>query len=318
MERFTVGIGGDYTRWSDAWYYLMGIPLLLDDYEFRQISNILENHWPTVGAGNLDMNGHSVKFYCAWEDSHQGDPTKGFVTTLDGTRGRISMRTAAPYVQADTCIVENLWLQKTGFLTGGIGILGAGAWGAGSPITINFNNLLITGEGNGDGIDLPGKEAYVEIYNCKIWNVDTGIACNAGGSGTAYPGRRVMENVTSGLNSDFGLVFSDTKSSEWVVRNCVAYNNTTSDWKHVGGPGYIKFFNCADSDGTAEGVGVIHNIVPGDEFQYHLLADEGEANFLKLVDGTVTRDGYTGYGQLGRSGAKVTLSTTDIAGKARP
>jgi hypothetical protein len=109
MTSYTVGVAGDFINWRAAWDYLRTVDPLADDYEFMQISDVTENAWISPVGAELDLQEHTVRFYCPWATSHQGDPTQGHVTYLTGANGRIWLMNLAgpldPGTQAQSFIV---------------------------------------------------------------------------------------------------------------------------------------------------------------------------------------------------------------------
>ena len=81
MTHRTFGAGGDDAGIVEAWTYLASVSPLDDNYVYRQVGNCtVNNNWPnqSLAVNRVDLNGHSVKFYCPYANSHKGDPTKGY------------------------------------------------------------------------------------------------------------------------------------------------------------------------------------------------------------------------------------------------
>lgn len=327
MERFTVGIGGDYANWRAAWDYLRTVDPLTDDYEFRQISDVTENAWASPVGAELDLDEHSVKFYVDSADAHRGDPTRGYITYLSGATGRIWFMNLAgpgdPGTRAQTFIVENLYLRQ--LTATNIILLDIGpSWANGGNLSVEVTNVMVRGHGiaQADGIRIGSDLVYAQVKNCKVWNIGEGIIL-WGGSGVATPGRRFLENCTVAVHGSRGFFLGTLAGGEWAVRNCVSISGLgiNIDWRNAN---YSRHTvrNCASEDATCAGnhtENCITGIVPADEFQYSALADDDQSNFLKLIEGTVLKNGYEDYSpQLGRGGTTPRYATDDIAGNARP
>jgi len=319
MQELTVGAGGEYANWAAAWNYLLGIVLIIDDYDLKQVGDTIDDNFPNFPANGLAMNEHTVRFYCPFEDSHQGDPTKGFISYLSGVNGSLRPWSTAPYSVNDTIITENLYIRQ---LTGdAVELLYPKATVSDQEITVEVTNCMIRGfnAATADGIEMYSDQMYYTIKNCKIWNCNNNYVLSNGTiPAGSFPGRRFMENCTSGNSGTRGFFLPTLLGCEWNINNCVSIQSAGADWVNPGNPKHTVS-NCASEDATVLGANAIPSIVPANEFQYHLLADDNQPGFLKLVDGLVTRDGYEGSApQLGKSGKATTYATTDIAGNARP
>jgi len=352
----TVGVGGDHADWSAAWIYLTGLDPLPDDYEFKQISNCtINNSWPdtTLAPNRIDLNGHYVKFYCPRADSHQGDPTRGYMTYLNGATGYMDLVPGDTSVlNQDRIYVENLNIIQT--TNNNVDLVRVGllwnCWGVGA--NFYFNNLLIKGFSPAwaTGLRLYHLDSIYKVSNCKIWSVNVGISCFQTAEGPAAIPRteaNEIENVTvyDTSNATGGMQYRSGDTRRFEYRSVVSCNNAVGvAWNTSCTSAVNVFYNCADDDGAIaniawtganNAVDCISNIGLADSFRS--LVDT-ESDFLKLPAGSANASGsaspvrglapldvkfssalqFVSDSILGKTGIRPTLQLTDISGNARP
>jgi len=293
MPDWSVGpaASDDFRRWSDGWEYLNTIDPLADDHTFIQTGDIIENSWPVLGTNRLDFNNHTVRFTCPWEDSHQGNPNRGFMTHMSGGNGRIT-------VYADNVLVEHHFqidgLNIDQEFGNNVELVSIGSWHVGAIediMRITARDLLIKGFGtaNGTGFRVRGgNRTYANCFNMKIWDIEQGFSgFLTGAIAAAYQNRKFAENITVYNTGIRNFYFNNVLSNEWEVRNCVSavVGGGFNEWVGMGnGRLRIRIHNCADADGSCNGVAVKNNIVTADEFKS--LIDTND-NFLDIIDGTI-------------------------------
>ena len=281
----TVGVGGNFANWQAAWEYLQTIDPLTDNYEFEQISDVTEIGWPVTP--DVELNSFYVKFYCPWENCHQGDPTRGYKTYITtgmtmGLRGNGAIDSQV--------IVGGLFFDRTDGINQNV--LYLGSWFAASMVnvqTYRLNNLIFksttTAANGGRAIRATSSRGNAYHFsNNKIKLFNQGISTFIGaGAGAEH----VIEHCSideCGEGIGWGV------SERWDIKNCVCVNCATQGWGTLGGGGYNNLYNCADDDGSLGASGAnlidcIQNITPADEFQS---TDFNNPNWLKLNDGTYT------------------------------
>jgi len=273
----TFGAGGDHANIQALWEYLQGVDPLADDYEFMQVGNCTETGWPATP--HVTFNSHTVKIYCPFADSHQGDPTKGYVVTI--TSGiSLRMRGNTPTI-ADILILDGLYFNRTDNINNNL--IYAGSWVAGSGMTLRFRNLILkstsTAAQGGRGIRGAQPQDVWEVTNCKFKLFNQGfndqLAVTGGGS-------KVIEHCSfDECNEGIGC------GGTWTIRNTVAINCATQGW---GNCNNCHIWNSADDDGSlttsrGEMIDCRQNITPADEFKSQAFTSP---DWLKLNDGTVT------------------------------
>jgi hypothetical protein len=347
--KYKVGVGGHYTDWADAYNALCAIDPLNDDYEFEQISDVTVTVWPNINlvVNQLDANGHTVRFYCSESNSHQGNPTKGYITYLSGANGKIDMRFANCAGLRPNAFLENLYIRQ--ITNNDIGLITAQAWTFGDTSAINayFVNMLIRGYivTSGRGINCTHQDTMYRLRNCKIWNIKIGVYGTAGSYGGLVPADRainsIIENVTvyntnlQGINT--GLASTLTRGK--TFSNCCSFNNAlNAAWAHLNSPTKLICNNCADDDSSIDdNGGVANNCLLGiDENNDFESTDDTNPDFLSLKKGAlaVSADPTPDKGkaplrvrfnsdidylwpagmQLYNGGAVPSLSVNDIAG----
>jgi hypothetical protein len=284
----TVGAGGDYALWSDAWNYLCSIDPLTDDYEFRQISTITENAWPdvTIAANKLDANGHSIKFYCDFADSHKGDSTKGFITNLSGAGGRINFY----FITSNfTMTCENIYFKHLTDTTQALGLFSILSIGT---ITQYFyaKNILIEGKytsNTSDAFSMPAQclNSYVYVSNIKIWNCYDGISCGIAGSASTVLLQNFFENISI-KTVRYGVELISGQNIYINFKNCVAFGATgggSYDWAAGINAQKQTLNNCADSDNSiANGTSTNVNCITGITSADFLSVVSTSSDFLRL------------------------------------
>ena len=166
--KYKVGTGGHYTDWADVWNALVAVGALTNDYEFEQISDVTVTAWPntTLLANQYIPNGHSVKFYCPFENSHQGNPNAGYRTYLSGANGKLVM--AVNTANAGNFLtVENLNIVQLTNNNNHLLNVYSGSLAANIMLTVSINNILIKGFAgtNSVGLYCPGSQDYYRISN---------------------------------------------------------------------------------------------------------------------------------------------------------
>lgn len=292
MIKYKVGIGGHYTDWADAWTALCGLDPLTDDYEFEQISSFTINNWPNMGlaANYVNLNGYSVKFYCKFENAHQGNPTKGYITSLSGANGIIDMRFSNTNVARYNVYIENLYIRQ---ITNNDNLLfrvQSSAAGGGNALNVNVKNIMIEGFSNlvSIGIYCIHQDDWYRFSNIKIWNVKQGFDGTPGSFGGLVPSDRatnsIFENMSvynTSMGLNWGGIHTGSTVASALVRgktfiNCVSCANTSNySWWHTNNAKYL-LYNCADDD---------NRIVTGGGLAYNCQANIVEANeFESLLD----------------------------------
>lgn len=340
----TVGAAGDYASWKEAWDSLAAAGPLSDDYEFRQISDCtINNNWPVT---QVNINGKSIRFYVEWADSHQGDPTKGYVTYVNGNAGFLRLQTTAASLPG-IITVENLYIRQT--TTSNIELLRVGVGGNLDTLVVYQKNLLIRGNSVnvGRGVSWIGNRIEVYISNCKIWNIRDPFwgSFISTVPGDDMTGKHIAENITIGQHASTSAFWlPNTLGMEWILRNSVATGGAPPFRDYYGQPGYKhQVYNCAGSDGTLTTSNylikqnIIDNIVDTDQFDSVLDTDSTfwflplgsfGVGFYRRPSGNLLVNQeckFTpevtitpGSSELGENGTTSTLQNTDIAGESRP
>ncbi len=345
-------MGADYEDWRLAHNWVVGLGVLGENYNLRQVGDIVMS----AGAWTSDLspNGFTVRFYCPWADSHQGDPTKGFTTTLLAPAGSFIPqflvgggvgRNGTVDIDGLRCITNDCMFQFS--------------CRESKSQKIILRNFLIDGGGanNAQGVTCAYDGAAVECYNGKIWECGTtGIGPNNGGTAVFPSPTKILkffENITvyncgrgaGAPATKYGIGMHHGIQRYASLKNVVSFRDagvTGKDWtmKSYDGsaPDYQLVENCADSDGTlAGGTDIQNNIVPADEFQS---LDDTESNFLELKRGeaemvitanprrgqaplpvnfTANVEYRPGATVLGQSGIEpVYVGAVDISGEAIP
>ena len=311
MEYRTVGVGGDFADWSAAWIWLCTIDPLGDDYEFEQISDCtINNTWPAtagVPANQIIFNGYSIRFYCPWENSHQGNPTKGFRTYVNGGNGQLDIVGNTSVINQDRFYIENLYIEQTTNDNITLLRLYMETGGLGNGLNFYVNNMLIKGFSTvgATGVSCPAHDSIYKVSNCKIWNMRVGFIGTSDGTGGALPpDNRVepntLENITiyNTSNGTGGIHLRGISSQQRIfeVRNVVSCLNSAGfSWPHAAGAIFSSvtnwIYNCADDDnsiaivvaaGFNNASDTVPNIVAANEFAS--LVDT-ETDFLDLIWG---------------------------------
>lgn len=114
MIRHTMGVGGDFVNLSDAWDYLVGLMSITESHEFEQISSFNMNNFSVNPISPALIDGLYIKFYCPFEKSHKGNPTRGYKINLSGALGHMNMNVY--WLPSYTCnfhiYTENLYFEK--------------------------------------------------------------------------------------------------------------------------------------------------------------------------------------------------------------
>lgn len=248
MIHRTVGTGGDHADWSAAYIYLATVDPLADDYEFEQISNCtINNTWPSdAAANNIDLNGHYVKFYCPFPVSHQGDPTRGYITYVNGAAGFIRMvaKNCPVYPNWDNRAfrIENLYIRQT--TNNDVTLVSQRADLQGTTLTVYAKNLLIRGFVNTSATGWSSTTPYgtrVYIDNFKIWNCLNGFSMQSSG-GIATRLWHYFEN-SSIYNCSVALYTGGTQtrlSDSYSLKNIFFYSVNA-----IGSIAYTSLYNCS-------------------------------------------------------------------------
>jgi hypothetical protein len=299
IDRY-VGPLGDDLLWSDAWNTLVAASPLADDYDFEEIGSLNENvAWP---GGNVDFNGHHVRWYCRWENSHQGNPAQGYVTELSNAAARLQIRTIGETF-ADTFTIENIHINQT--VAGNVTLVSIGPnIVADTGFNINVKNMILKGAWAGGatiGLHVSSSWSKIDISNIKMYNLAYGLDARFVGSwvsGVSHEGWHVVENMVVYLTGEIGIQTpqGDEWGRYWNFKNCVACENSggllDGDWitKPLPIPSniYVELISCADGDGTIETyypnrTNCVGNIVPLNEFASLVYPD---SDFLDLKEGT--------------------------------
>lgn len=328
IQRTFGNVGGsDYLTVSDWWTALVGLSPLADDYEFMQVAETNEPTWP---GGNIDLNGHSIRMYCPWVDSHQGDPTQGYKVNLSLSGSRLSFLFLNASL-SDYFTIENIHIEQqiTAYqylLTIGVNLVTT------YGLNIDAKNLIIKGAGplSGVGLNFNSNYSKINAYNIKISSVDVGFLARLGGwAGVDHTDWHKAELVTvykvgsRGIQTPSG----DALGYEWEFRDCIACENANYindyDWRANPLPGpantRIYLYNCADKDGSIaafypNAFNCVGGIDPTTEFES---LDYANSNWLKPKKGSYS-GGYIPGSTIGISGLLPTLTSTDIAGLSLP
>lgn len=312
-----VGADADHAKWSDAWNYLTGIDPLGNDYEFKQISDITEDAWPdtTVNANKIHLNGHSIKFYCPWNDSHQGDPTRGYVTYLSGGQGQFRAHFFLDDLHTSVLRYENLYFRQITNNDEQL-FLPAIRDGVGDRtlqlLTCYCNDILVRGYATHSSIALmaPDGEVIYRISNCKLWNTEYGLYTPATVLTPILPydgrvNRNEFENITvfdtapPAFNGAIQTRGTNVNQRICNFRNCCSIQAFLNrSWTPTVASNMNYIYNGANDDGSIaamvwtganNAVDCIPDpIVPADAF---ISLDDTNENFLKLIAGNVTAEG---------------------------
>lgn len=329
LRKRKVGVGGDHADWGAAYIWLQASDPLDADYEFRQISDCTVAAWG--GGGILDMNYHTVRFYCPWADSHQGDPTKGYMTYINGIAMGVRDNTGGADRYEDVFKFEGLNIERIDASITPIGIW-IQSQNVGSGTTGVIKDCIWRGNGNDRTIYITDSATQLNISNCKIANVN-----NAFRVVNKYnAARTIIENCSVDDCNEAGAYF-DLITLVATFRNVTITNSPPNDcWQ--GSLSYL--YNCADDDGSmvASGATLIDpqsNIVPADAF---VSVDRTNPLWLKLPAGSASAKGsaspvrgkaplevqfnstlnFNSDSILGQTGMRPTLQQTDISGNERP
>lgn len=309
----TVGLGGDYALWSDVWNYLCGIDPLGDGYEFEQISDITENAWPdtTINANKIHLNGHSLRFYCPWNYSHQGDPTRRYVTYLSGANGQFRAHFYLDDQHTSIVRYENLYFRQTTnndivlFLPAVYDLVGDLTL---QLLTCYCNNILVRGFSNNISTALMAScaETIYRISNCKLWHTEYGLRTATTSTTPTLPydgrvNRNEFENITvfdTEPPANYGAIHTRGINVNQRInnfRNCCSVQAAANrSWTPTVASNTNYIYNSADDDGRIaaiawtganNAINCQGNIVLANEFQS---LDDTNSNFLKLNDGTYT------------------------------
>ena len=231
-QRSVATVGGDYSGCDTAWAYLATIDPLVDDWEFIQTGDCTVNAWPDIGvaANRIDFNGHRVRFICPFSDSHQGDPTAGYMTFLNGANGIIDIRMAGAGGINDRFEAEGLNVEQQVSLF--LNLFRVGNWVIGNVSSATYRNLMIKGANNGVGIQYACTTDYVRVSNIKAWNLSTALGTGPAGfiGGGPYNGRKYAEFITAYncTGDGFGIYIHPEFDQEF--RDCVAIDCVVNDF----------------------------------------------------------------------------------------
>jgi PKD repeat protein len=244
----TVGIGGDYAGWVEVYTYLAGLGALTNDYECEQISDVtINNNWPAL---TITLNGHYVMFYCAWGNSHQGGPTRGFITYLNGVSGYFQPNEAGSLT--GSLIIENIYFRQT--TNSAVSLVRPRS---ASPLprpNTNFimRNLLIEGAAAGvtvvSGLVLDNSYINYHVENVKIWGCRDGFWTTYSGT-NLYARTRTIENVTVWGCLQYAYSIGGLPEVIYMI-NCYGCGSASRDWNGGHGAGVTVLNNCADSDNS--------------------------------------------------------------------
>lgn len=246
MTHITVGTTGDYAGWVEAYLFLVGLGALAEDYGIEQISDVtVNNNWP---AGNIQLNGYTVTFYCFTANSHQGDPTKGFITYLTGALGYFHpLNNTSVY---GSIIIDNLYFIQTGGNAVSLVRPGSNSALPRPEINVVLKNILIKGGPLSAAQGVVFDNSYINYYvsNVKIWDCEYGFWTTY--SGTNLTNRvRMVENVDAYNCSDYGFAITGLPEAINII-NCCAFNSGLRDWQGGHGAGITFLWNCADGDNS--------------------------------------------------------------------
>jgi len=294
MPSFTVGpVAGDYADWAAVITYLATVDPLADDYYFTQTEDCaVNNNWPNqaVAGNRVDFNGHTVHFLTA--NSPNGDPTTGLITYLTGANGMVDILVENATVN-DHFLMDGLYFRQTA--VNNVQLVRVSTWDGAAGITMDIRDVLVRGfvVGVAIGLSLGSRASYLNCSNCNVWRVHEAFYFfdNFGGI-LVYPGRKVVEECTASQHSQRGFRFGAFGSEEMIVRNIVAMDGAGGGGGNFDIEGNVmgincNLFNCADSDGTALGTDIVHNIVKANEFESLL---DTNADFMNLKKGSVAAD----------------------------
>ena len=105
------GVGADYENWWNVQEWIETAGALTDNYDFIQVADVVMLN-AQVWSGDIYPAGYTIRFICPWADSHQGDPTKGFLTTFNAGAEPIrpDFRTIGGANTAGTVEIDGLYL----------------------------------------------------------------------------------------------------------------------------------------------------------------------------------------------------------------
>lgn len=257
----TVGTGGNYADWGTAWNAIAALNPLHDDYEIRQISNVVNSTSMTAGYG-INPNGHTVKFYCAEVDSHQGCVNKGFITTVNTP---LTFHPNAFVACSGTILIEGLNCVSN--VVGNYVMSIGGGDNTSFDSNVICNNVIIKGKTVGipSGDNIYSTGIYVgygqwttcKLTNCKIWNcASAGVRVGLEIYGSGKIAKFYIENVTIWDCAKTLYVAPQLVAGFWVTRvatgqlycSNVVCCTQHKDYRIDYDPVYLKY--CADSDNT--------------------------------------------------------------------
>lgn len=296
MTVYTVGIGGDYSDWGSAFNALVALGPLSDDFEFEQISNITNS---TACSGNMQLNGHSVKFYCSYENSHKGNILNGF-KTLCTTRVIIDIfkdyLTGSPYsAWKGTFEMSGLHLS---------GNLGVPLWriycghmyAQQNGQYLKLHDLIVKNT-TGIGFDISSTGwVKIDVYNVKLAGSNASPLFNfqltshyVGTDPAASVRSKTLNNISS-YSTGSGIYFSNYWDGFATIKNCscMGAGLLQKDFNFIAGSdAYFTVSNCACSDASLNDIAGADNLInvdPALEFQS---IDSTNGAFLFLRNGNL-------------------------------
>jgi hypothetical protein len=273
---YTVGSGGDYATWKAAFddFYNQ---TLTGNLTITQISDVTETSTRTITT-NLD----TFTLTLTSSVPHLGDPTKGWLTTLNYATN-LTFAFLSGLAGTGTCEIKNLKFSVSASL------LVLFVHYSGSTATTKIHdNLVVEGNYVGNFIEI-NSNATLVFYNnvvnhmSKLW-LKTG--------GTA---KGVRNCVAYNCATGFG-------ASGDALYNCAAFNCVTADFGAQTG----TFTKCASSDATGSEA-ALRSLTAANCFAS---VDKTKSNFLDILQG----------GPLWETGNASVSSgqTTDIRGRTIP
>jgi hypothetical protein len=324
-QSFTVGTGGDFTKWEDAFdTYSIGIG---GDRTYTQISHTVDDY---VATFNDELNGY--KLLVTSDNPPDGDPNGGWISEFTYDNVGLSIIPTAGFSSPEQKYggefeLCNLNIRRT------VVDYGALCRASVSNGTLGSVHDLVTDYryANAAIVQLSGDQFYrgtgvvsgIYIYNILQVGYRTNssrYAMDVRNGG--YGGGFYMENVTVVLDSTMsagtGFTFypSGTYSYQSFVRNCICiggsptrhYGTSASNIDSWVGEGNVS----GDASGTdsewALGRGNIVSVTPSNEW-YSIDPDDGELFMLPKHASQVRGGGYP---------SQVVTNTAGIRGNPRP
>lgn len=302
----TIGAGGDYTKFEDAYSFLCGLGAWGDDYDFDIIDELTIDSWPDISlaANRVNQNQHRVRFHCSYNEARPTKPDLWKKITLTGANGKIAYtHDIGAHLTNDICDMEYLLFDHVS--DNGLIILTIRTWSFADATTWSVKNCFIFGYGTLDevGIQASAPAEYYDIEKVVLYNCYDGLLLYPSIVGSQdNPGRKKVTNCTiyhSGPHR--GIEIVDVLGNNIIFKNVAVFRiGGDACWYKSAGsgdPDRFQLFNCSDSDNSIETnltsntikTNCVPNVPALDNLQSVDSADLGKG-FLDLILGSHTID----------------------------